>query len=105
MNSTVENIKLNPLRKNSRKAGFVVYNLTKEGFAVDHVFYETLREAVAHMVKNRSGHVTARGSRNGLKAFWCEWSNAARFGYGADDYEKSVMERDMWWAEWNTNPL
>ncbi len=87
-------VELKNLRKNGKNAHYVVAK--KNGSK----YYETLREAVYDSIITRDGDIIEKGS-NRLLAFWSDWHNSMRFGFGACDLDKNTMKRDLWWADWD----
>jgi hypothetical protein len=91
-------VELNRVRRNSKNAAYAV--ATEK----ETVYYETIREAVYHAVTKKDCDIILLGS-NKLIAFWCSYSKSMRFGFGATEWDKSAMCRDLWWADWNQTKL
>ena len=85
-----------PLRKNNKKAKYVVYSDDFEKMK----YFETIEESLAWLIEN-SGNLIIKKS-NKLIAF--RYLNTTRFGFGADDLTKKYL-REIWWANWNEEPL
>lgn len=91
---------LKPLRKNSRQASYIVAEEV-DGVYVKHTYYATEDEAIFHAMTAKNGDIIIKGSSK-LLAFYCKHSNAMRFGFGATEWDRRVLEKACWWANWNT---
>ena len=90
-------VELKPLRKNAVLARYRVLELNNDGMVGKVTTYETLREAVYHAVTKENGDIISL-YRSELKAFYCQYDSKMKFGFQAEEYEKSKMARDFWWA-------
>lgn len=93
-------VELKPLRKNSIKGHYRVIELDNDGIVSKSTTYETIQEAVYHAACNRNGDIISIGAPRGskLKAFYCKYHNRMSFGFGASDWDKSVMSSEFYWA-------
>ena len=90
-------VELKPLRKNATNAHYVVIELNDSGACTKLTYYDTLREATFHAMQAKNGDILCKGSK-ALLLFYCKYSGAMRFGFGAKEWERSVILRDLWWA-------
>lgn len=97
-------IELKPLRKNAKNAYYKIVEMDEGGCSTKITTYETLREAVYHAMTVKNGDIFQNG-KNGLLLFYSAWTKTIRFGFGAGDWDKTVILRDLWWAEVDQSSL
>jgi len=93
-------VELKPLRKNSVKGHYKVIELDTDGMVSKVYTYETMREAIYHAATNRNGDIISVGAPRDskLKAFYCSYYNKMSFGFGANEWDKSVISSEFYWA-------
>lgn len=93
-------VELKPLRKNAVKGNYRVLELDNDGIISKVSTYETMREAVYHAAINKNGDIISIGAPKGskLKAFYCKHKNKMAFGFGASEWDKSVISSEFYWA-------
>lgn len=91
-------VQVQPLRKNSRQATYVVYFGDETTYG--HTYVATLEEAVSVCLQAQGGHIAVLGSKK-LLAFWYK---GLRFGFGASESDKH-QARGIWWANWQEGEL
>jgi len=57
-------IELKPLRKNAKNVYYRVAEMNDEGISVKVTSYETLREAVLHIIQMKNGDIIRKGSKS-----------------------------------------
>ena len=97
-------VELKPLRKNAKNAYYIVVEMNDEGCSTKTTSYETLREAVYHAKTVKNGDIFNKGCK-GLLLFYSAWTKSIRFGFGAKEWEKATILRDLFWAEIDQSSL
>jgi len=86
----LDDVKLKPLRKNSKIATYRVGEMNSNGCMDKITTYETFQEALKHCLNIKNGDILTMGYKSRLVAYWSEYHDSMRFGFGASEYEKSI---------------